>query len=66
MEYRAKQALLDMGEWTGAILKLINNNFKSDIKAEWQPSWLNPDVWMATPYAKTTNDGNGLLTYLQH
>ncbi len=62
MEYRAKQALLDMKEWTGAIKKLIDDNFKLSIKAEWQPSWLNPPVWVATPYAKTTNDGNGLLT----
>ncbi len=61
-EYRAKQALLDMKEWTGAIKKLLDSNFKSSIKAEWQPSWLNPEVWLATPYAKTTNDGMGLLT----
>jgi hypothetical protein len=61
-EYRAKQALLDMREWTGAIKRLLDSNFKSSIRAEWQPSWLNPDVWIATPYAKTTNDGNGLLT----
>jgi hypothetical protein len=61
-EYRAKQALLDMKEWTGAIKKLIDGNFKVTIKAEWQPSWLNPDAWIATPYAKTTDNGTGLLT----
>ena len=62
MEYRSKQALLDMKEWTGAIKKLLDANFKTTIKAEWQPSWLAPDKWIATPYSKTTNDGNGLLT----
>jgi hypothetical protein len=62
MEYRAKQALIDMGEWTGAVKKLLDQQFGTAIRAEWQPSWLNPQTWYATPYAKTTNDGNGLLT----
>lgn len=61
-EFRAKQALVDMDKWTGACKKLLVNDFKMSIKAETQPSWLNPEVWIATPYAKTTNDGNGLLT----
>lgn len=53
MEYRAKQALIDMGEWSGAIKKLLDANFKSNIGAEWQPSWLAPTVWKASPYVKT-------------
>ncbi len=61
-EYRAKQALLDMGKWTGAMKGLLDSNFGIRIEAEWEPSWLNPEPWYATPYAKTTNDGNGLLT----
>jgi len=62
MEYRAKQALLDFKEWTGAVKNLVSSNFKVNIKAEWQPSWLSPAPWTATPYAKTTSDGKGLLT----
>lgn len=62
MEYRAKQALVDMGQWTRAIRDLLDSQFGTQIKAEWQPSLLNPPVWYATPYTKTTNDGNGLLT----
>jgi len=62
IEYRAKQALIDMGKWTNAIRDLLDSQFGTQIKAEWQPSWLNPPVWQATPYVKTTNDGNGLLT----
>ncbi|MGC9471789.1 MAG: T9SS type A sorting domain-containing protein [Bacteroidales bacterium] len=62
MEYRAKQALLDMGEWTGAIKKLLDDQFGMTIEAEWEPSWMDPEPWQATPYVKTTNDGNGLLT----
>jgi hypothetical protein len=62
MEYRAKQALLDMGKWTKDMKRLLDSYFGLAIKAEWNPSWLKPDVWYATPYVKTTNDGNGLLT----
>ncbi|MBN1387841.1 MAG: T9SS type A sorting domain-containing protein [Bacteroidales bacterium] len=61
-EYRAKQALVDMGEWTGAIIDLLDSQFGIPVKAEWSPSWLNPDTWIATPYVKTTNNGGGLLT----
>ncbi len=62
MEYRAKQALVDMGKWTRAIRDLLDAQFGTEIKAEWQPSLLNPPAWHATPYVKTANDGNGLLT----
>lgn len=60
-EYRAKQALVDFGPWKNAILALLNAHFGQSIGAEWQPSWMNPPVWIATPYVKTTNN-NGLLT----
>jgi hypothetical protein len=53
MEYRAKQALLDMGEWTGAIKKLLDGSFNSTIGAEWEPNWINCTEWKATPYVKT-------------
>ena len=62
MEYRAKQALLDIGKWSGACRDLIDANFGVSIHSEWEPSWLNPEVWYATPYAITSDDGNGLLT----
>lgn len=60
-EYRAKQALVDFGSWKNAVLALLNAHFGQSIGAEWQPSWLNPAPWIATPYAKTTNN-SGLLT----
>ena len=62
MEYRAKQAMLDIGPWSGACRKLVDGTFGMNIQAEWQPSWLNPEVWKATPYAMTSDDGTGLLT----
>ncbi|MFB6318169.1 T9SS type A sorting domain-containing protein [Saccharicrinis sp. FJH54] len=61
MEYRAKQALVDFGKWTTATRKLLDNNFGVSIKAEWQPSWLNPEVWKATPYVKTWINEDGLV-----
>jgi hypothetical protein len=60
-EYRAKQALVDFGPWTRAVVSLLNAHFGQQIRAEWQPSWMNPAVWVATPYVATTNNG-GVLT----
>ncbi|QHS58459.1 T9SS type A sorting domain-containing protein [Chitinophaga agri] len=60
-EYRSKQALVDFGKWKGACVALLNSVFGNSIGAEWQPSWLNPAPWIATPYVKTTNS-NGTLT----
>jgi hypothetical protein len=61
-EYRAKQALIDMKKWSNAFKTLLNDNFGSSIGPEWSPYSVNCDVWKATPYAKTSNDGSGLLT----
>lgn len=60
-EYRAKQALVDFGQWKNAVLSLLNAHFGQSIGAEWQPSWMNPPAWIATPYVATTNNG-GVLT----
>lgn len=60
-EYRAKQALVDLGEWSGAVRKLLNSNFNLNVKSEWTPAWLNPPVWVATPYARTTLESDGTL-----
>jgi hypothetical protein len=61
-EYRAKQALIDFKKWSNACKQLLNDNFKKSFGAEWQPYWINCEAWIATPYAKTTNNGSGLLT----
>jgi hypothetical protein len=61
MEYRAKQALIDMKKWSEACKKLLNDNFGRPIGAEWEPYWINCEIWNATPYAKTTVDENGVL-----
>jgi len=61
-EYRARLALLDMKKWSNACKRLISDNFGNSIGPEWEPYWINCETWKATPYAKTTDDGNGLLT----
>jgi len=62
MEYRAKQALLDMGKWTNAFKKRIDSVFGREIGSEWEPYRIDSPVWFATPYAKTTMDENRVLT----
>lgn len=62
MEYRAKQAMLDIGKWSNASRNLIDANFGAQIGAEWQPSWLNPETWIATPYARTSIDEDNVIT----
>ncbi len=61
-EYRAKQAVLDMGKWTNNMKQLINSNMSVAIKPEWTPYWINCPTWTATPYVKTTIDVSGVLT----
>ncbi|MCX7725218.1 MAG: T9SS type A sorting domain-containing protein [Chitinispirillaceae bacterium] len=61
MEYRAKQALLDMKKWSNAFKKLLNDNFGREIGPEWEPYWIKCDIWKATPYVNTTKDENGVL-----
>ncbi len=61
-EYRAKQALVDMGQWTSAVMSLLNGRMGNPISAEWEPSWMTPEVWYATPYVRTTKSSTGLLT----
>lgn len=61
-EYRAKQAMLDMGKWTNATKALLDGSFGSTIKAEWTPSWKTPANWYASPYVRTTTSPSGLIT----
>lgn len=60
VQYRAKMALMDLGEWTNASINLLNANFGRSIGAEWQPAYMQPPLWKVTPYAKTTRSGNTL------
>jgi hypothetical protein len=51
MEYRARQAMIDVGQWSNACRKLINDNWLVNIEQEWSPYWKKVEPWKATPYA---------------
>lgn len=53
MEYRARQALVDMGQWSPAVKRLLDANFGNTIRAEYAPKWIECTNWKATPYVKT-------------
>lgn len=61
-EYRAKQAVLDMGPWTNSMKRMMSNNMGVSIKSEWSPYDINVPAWSATPYVVTTMGPNKVLT----
>jgi hypothetical protein len=60
-EYRAKQALLDMGPWTAAVQRLMDNSMGTVIQSEWKPCLKEVAPWKATPYAATTLENGWLI-----
>ncbi|MDR0306572.1 MAG: hypothetical protein LBI42_07020 [Chitinispirillales bacterium] len=63
-EYRAKQATLDLRNWTQSARTVMNNNFGRNLGPEgnaaggnWFP---NLPAWRATPYAVTTRANDAL------
>lgn len=61
MEYRARMALCDIGRWSAAYQKLLNDNWNASLGPEYTPYWISCDPWTATCYEPTTNSG-GVLT----
>jgi hypothetical protein len=51
LEYRARQAMIDVGQWSSACRKLIDDNWLVSIEQEWSPYWKKVTPWLATPYA---------------
>lgn len=51
LEYRAKQAMVDVGQWSTACRKLLDDNWLLKIEQEWSPYWKKVEPWKATPYA---------------
>ena len=50
VEYRSRQAMIDVGMWSKACKKLIDDNWLVSIKQEYSPHWKDVEVWKATPY----------------
>ncbi|WP_338285290.1 LamG-like jellyroll fold domain-containing protein [Luteolibacter sp. LG18] len=61
MEYRARAAICDLGKWSGAYQKLLNDNWNASLGPEYTPYWIACDPWTATCYQPTTNNA-GVLT----
>ena len=59
-EYRARQAFCDFGQWSYAFRRLLNNNWGVAIEEEYPPYWIDCDVWYASCYVVTTQDGSVL------
>jgi len=51
LEYRARQAMVDVGQWSNACRKLLDDNWLVTIQQEWSPYWKKVEPWKATPYA---------------
>jgi hypothetical protein len=51
LEYRVRQAMIDVGQWSNACRKLIDDNWLVSIQQEWSPYWKKVEPWLATPYA---------------
>lgn len=51
MEYRARQAMIDVGQWSNACRKLIDDNWLVKLEQEWSPYMKKVEPWQATPYA---------------
>ena len=62
VEYRARQAMIDIGKWSKACEALIDNNWLITVKGEKNTAsgtnWIECDVWRATPYTKMTAIAN--------
>lgn len=55
-EYRARQALFDLGGWDNSYRKVVNDNFGITVKPEWEPYWINVAPYRITPYQSVTLD----------
>lgn len=60
MEYRARQAFCDFGQWSYAYMQLLERSWGVRVGPEWEPKWQDCDEWIATCYAQTKQVGNKL------
>lgn len=62
LQYRARQALFDLGGWDKSYRNVTNSYFGTAIKAEWSPYWIDVPAFKLTPYQSVTvNDASGWL-----
>lgn len=62
LQYRAKQATFDLGEFAKSYRNVMAGNFGGYTGPEWEPYYINCGQWKMTPYAPMTkNDAEGWL-----
>ncbi len=62
VQYRAKQALFDLGGWDNSYRSVTNSYFGTTVKAEWSPYWINVAPYRITPYQTLElNDSAGWM-----
>jgi hypothetical protein len=59
-EFRGRQAFGDFGIWATAYKKLLDDNWKATIQAEWSPYWIDVPPWTASCYVASTQSGSTL------
>ena len=50
LEYRARQAMIDVGQWSKACKKLMDDNWLVQVEQEHSPYWRKVKPWPMTPY----------------
>jgi len=58
LEYRSRQCLIDVGQWSRACRKLLDDNWLVSLEQEWSPYWIKVDPWKATPYVNMYKETN--------
>ena len=62
IQYRARQALFDLGGWDNSYRSVTNSYFGTTVKAEWEPYWINVAPYKLTPYQTVElNDSAGWM-----
>ncbi len=62
MEYRARQAIFDIGGWTTGYRQVTSDYFGQEFGPEWEPYYIDCGKWKATCYQQMRiNDADGWL-----
>ena len=62
IQYRARQALFDLGGWDNSYRSVTNSYFGTTVQAEWEPYWINVAPYKLTPYQTIElNDSAGWM-----
>ena len=62
VQYRARQALFDLGGWDNSYRSVTSSYFGTTVKSEWEPYWINVAPYKLTPYQTVElNDSAGWM-----